>query len=98
MQVCATGGFSLYGLTISNDTSGLNDPLFGDATLLSRDAMLTLSKDKTIHAEAADILAGKPLTQVLGPERLSNLNVPLELAIDYQPHSFIAVRREKRGW
>lgn len=88
--------FPLYGLTISDDTSGLNDPLFGDATLLSRDAMLTLSRDKTLNAEAADILAGKPMTQVLGPEKLSNLNVPLELAIDYQPHSFIAVRREKK--
>lgn len=88
--------FPLYGLTISDDTSGLNDPLFGDATLLSRDAMLTLSRDKTVNAEAADILAGKPITQVLGPEKLSNLNVPLELAIDYQPHSFIAVRRDKK--
>lgn len=88
--------FPLYGLTISDDTSGLNDPLFSDATLLSRDAMLALSRDRTLSAEAADILAGKPMTQVLGPEKLSNLAAPLELAIDYQPHSFIAVRRERK--
>jgi hypothetical protein len=83
--------FPLWGLNIVGD-DGLDKPIYGDATLVSRDFVVSRASPKP---EAAHLLSGGGFRDFLVRTEANLSHVSVDNLVEMAPGSFIAVRRKK---
>ncbi|MBN2435506.1 MAG: hypothetical protein JXK07_09615 [Spirochaetes bacterium] len=83
--------FPLYGLIINGD-DGLSDPLFGDATLVSRETVVQLVEKENPNAK--NILCHGKMTDIAPDLDWSKIPVPKAHLVEIVPHSYIAVKTQ----
>lgn len=79
----------LYGLSLEDD-DGLDDPIFGDATLVSRDWLVEKCREAGTKGQALEMISQGAWTGFL--ERWT-VPAPREHLVELPPHSLVAVRR-----
>ena len=79
--------FPLYSLKIVEPDAWLEDPLFGDATLVSRSAL-----QKHLGPDNSPLLSHGKLSDALGSEAIASVGLPLTQLVEIEPLSYIAVR------
>jgi hypothetical protein len=86
--------FPLYGMKITDD-DGLTEPLFGDATLIGRDAVVQLVSERSVES-GRGFLLHEPLAELLPDHQWSNVEtkVSRDHILEIRPHSYVAVRRQ----
>jgi hypothetical protein len=83
--------YPLWGLELEENGFGLEKPIFGDATLVTRNFIVARSPSNPI---AANVLSGGGLKSMLKASGADFAGpAPIERLIDIPPDSFIAVRR-----
>lgn len=84
--------YPIWGIELAENGHGLEKPIWGDATLVTRGF---LEKHAPAHPVAAPLFSGGGLRQVLenGPSPYVG-PAPIERLIDIPPGAFIAVRRK----
>lgn len=79
----------LYGLLITDDRDGVESPIFGDATLVSREWYVG-----EVRKRAADENEASLLTGPVGDATIDGQSIPKTQLVQLVPHSYIAVRRQ----
>lgn len=79
--------FPLYGLALDDEKDGFNDPLWGDATLVS----LTVARERVARGATSDavlVLTHGRLSEALGERTPGNR----ETLVEFPPEGYVAVR------
>lgn len=91
MTLTAWKFFPLYGLKLEDD-DGLEDPIFGGATLLDRDWLRSqVAADTSLDPKQAEIASLGDMTALIGD--WSKISAPREAHVSFFPPSVIAIRQ-----
>ncbi|WP_148314151.1 hypothetical protein [Sorangium cellulosum] len=83
--------YPIWGIELADNAIGLEKPIFGDATLVTRAYVQTFAPADPV---AASMLSGGGVRQALDKSSFAG-SAPIERLIDIPPGAFIAVRRSK---
>ena len=85
--------FPLYGLLLEAD-DGLEDPVFGDATLVSREHLVKMLRNSGMKDPVVEMIGQGAWSSFLA-EHWDLVPAPREHLFELAPHSLIAVRRKQ---
>lgn len=81
----------LYGLRLVDD-DGLDQPLFGDATLVSPEWYVNEVRKRSVNPNVIGPMTHQPIEEWL-PNAAEHVSMPRRQLYEVPPHSYIAVRR-----